>query len=90
MISQIIKTYPAIPNGDKYSNKFSYPNDLKSDKKNEMTVQCWLFSGSSDLSALYALLFEISKKKGILENSKLFSHESITNSVCRLHKRVNV
>ena len=55
-----------------------------------MTVQCWLFSGSSDLSALYALLFEISKKKAILENSKLFSHESITNSVCRLHKRVNV
>lgn len=51
-----------------------------------MRVQCWLFNGSSDLSALYALLFEISKKKGILENSKLSSHESITNSVCRLHK----
>ena len=51
-----------------------------------MTVHCWLFSGSSDLSALYALLFEISKEKAILENSNLFSHESITNSVCRLHK----
>ena len=33
MISQIIKKYLAIPNGDKYSSKFSYPNDLKSDKK---------------------------------------------------------
>lgn len=39
--------------------------------------------------ALYALLFEISKEKAILENSNLFSHESITNSVCRLHKWVN-
>lgn len=29
-----------------------------------MTVQCWLFSGSSDLSALYALLFENFEKKG--------------------------
>lgn len=36
-----------------------------------MTVQCWLFRGSSDLSGLYVLLFEISKKKAILENSKL-------------------
>lgn len=86
MISQLIKKYLAIPNGDKYSSKFAYPNDLISDKKNEMTVHCWLFSGSSDLSALYALLFEISKEKAILENSNLFSHESITNSVCRLHK----
>lgn len=33
MISQIIKEYLAIPNGDKYSSKFSYPNDLISDKK---------------------------------------------------------
>lgn len=33
MISQIIKKYLAIPNGDKYSSKFSYPNDLISDKK---------------------------------------------------------
>lgn len=40
-----------------------------------MTIQRWLFSGSSDLIALYVLLFEISKKKAILENSKLFSDE---------------
>lgn len=33
MISQIIKKYLAIPNGDKYSSKFAYPNDLISDKK---------------------------------------------------------
>ena len=33
MFSQIIKTYLAIPNGDKYSSKFAYPNDLRSDKK---------------------------------------------------------
>ena len=33
MISQIIKEYLAIPNGDNYSSKFPYPNDLKSDKK---------------------------------------------------------
>lgn len=66
MFSQIIKTYLAIPNGDKYSSKFAFPNDLRSDKKKkkEMTVQCWLFRGSSDLSGLYVLLFEISKKKG--------------------------
>ena len=74
MISQIIKKYLAIPKGDKYSSKFSYPNDLISDKKkNEMTVQCWLFSGRSDLSALYALLFEISKKKESLK-IRNFSH----------------
>lgn len=35
MFSKIIKTYLAIPNGDKYSSKFAYPNDLRSDKKKE-------------------------------------------------------
>lgn len=36
MFSQIIKKYLVITNSDKYSSKFAYPNDLKSDKKKKM------------------------------------------------------